>query len=352
MKKKTALLIVLLLMAAGGGYFIFTQSSAETSTKIEDNEGNSISYLSEKYGKSVLNTFNFDKQKITKSFKLNQDQDLYAVSYYHPIEKKTLIMNQQSEPYGYQVYMQNPTGIQKLGFLENSIQEALYTDEFAYVLVYSRDAGQSVKLNQYKLDNWEKPVQTWEIPGSPKRMLANHESGKIFILTAEAGTAMHTLDEKSGELTSKVIAEDPYDLNASVIDGKLWILPREKLDSSGMKSKNNQAVRSVMQLDTETGETLQTAKTKHPPKFMAQDSNYTYIISGTPNSSYLELYEHKNMNKRIGTVKLKADAINGFVSTESGNFLFTNKGVFKAEGTKVQSAADEEISPKTDLRIH
>ncbi|MGP7818809.1 hypothetical protein [Niallia sp. 01092] len=350
MKKNFIFLTILFILISIVLVYLF-KSDIDYNTKIKNNEGSSISYLSEEDKVPVLKVFNFNQEKLTKKYKIKKEQDLYSSTFYSGTEKKTVVITQQLEPYGYQVFVQTQDEIKKIGNIKEAVHEVVFADNYLYALVYSPNSIKGVNLKKYKITDLEKPIKTWSIEGNPERMLIDQKLNKIYILTVNNNTLLYSLDYKIDNLQNVKLLNRAFDLNATIDNGQLWLLLRETLENQNDKSKNkNKESKIILQYDIEKQEFINKINTEYQPKFMQLDNNQIYIISGTPNSSYLEQYDKKNLsNTKKEVIKLKADNINGFIHKK---YIFSNKGVYKIEDGNVKQIIEENVSPNIDLVIH
>lgn len=350
MKRKKLWIISLLLCGLTVIYFSFFRSDIETSTKIKNNNGNSISYLSEENDQSVLKVFNFNQERVTKKLKIKQEKDIYSTSYYNPVENKTLVITQQIEPYGYQVYLQDQFKFQKLGLLKERVQEVVFNNNYIYALVYSNGATFSAELKKFKFNQLEKPLKTWKIEGAPEKLLLNIESDEIYILARTNKTLLYSL-KKNEQIVSKEIFDQGYDLNAYFEEGDLWILAREILINTNEKSKRNKKIESLYIIDPTNGALKKEIHTKNQPKFIQMDENRIYVITGTSNSSFLEIFDNETFQSEK-VLKIEAEAIYGFISVSNGEYIFTNRGIIKIQQKNLKNIVEDKVSPYTDLIIN
>lgn len=348
MKKKIIFLVLAcLLLGAILTYFFFTGTKNTVGSSIEKNSGNSIAYLSEDNQKQVIKVFNFNQEKFTKVLQIKQERDPYSTSYYNQKEKKTVVVTQQMLPYGYQVYLQNPSDIQNLGLLEERVHEVIFNKEYLYALVYADD--NSVYLKKFNLKNLDKPLKAWKLEGDPERLILDEDSDKIYILMRTNKTILYSL-ENGETLKQKEILEQGYDLNATIEEEKLWILPREILDNIKVKSKKNKEVKYIYCVNLPNLEINSKIPTKYPPKFIQVDKEKIYVITGTPNESFLEIYNRQTYeNEKI--LELHLNTIYGFVNMKNENYIFANNGIFKVKQNHLEKVLKEDISSNTDFVI-
>lgn len=351
MRKKYVFSIILLaLIACFTIYFLLFSSNIEENPEISDNPGKSISYLSEEDEKSVLKVFNFDQEKIKKIYKLNPEEDIYSSSFYNTKENLSVISTQQSDPYGYNFFLQDAQKIKKIGFINQSVQDVIVNKDFLYVIVYSVDKTSGVQLRKYKLTDLKKPLKAWDIKGDPERMVLDYKNDDVYILMANDSTFLYRLDNKTNHLDKKELFDKEFDLDATINSDKLWLLLREELSDRNTKNQQKIEKTSLVVYDLNTDKKLKTITTKFQPKFIQFVHEKIYVISGTSNNSYLEIYNTNNNNPKLKKViNLKADTINGF---NKGKYIFSNNGIFKIENNSVRLISKDSVSPKTDLIMH
>ncbi|MFS0657147.1 YncE family protein [Bacillus sp. 179-C3.3 HS] len=319
--------------------------------KLQNNSGDSLSYLSEFKGSPTINVFNFENEKIIKKFKIPKEKDLYSSTAYHKNQKKSVIVTQQLEPYGYQVFIQDENEIKKIGLIKEPIHEAIVLNNYLYVLVYLPNQNNKVTLKKYDVSNIEKPIKSWSLNGLPERMLVDELSNNIYILTVDNNTALFTLNTNTEELKKTQVFDKPYDLNAFLKEGELWLLLQEQLTDMNIKSQKGKIpTRLVMSYNLKNKKVEKKLDTNYPPKFIQIDNNKVYVISGNSNTSYLEIYNTNSFSKESAEVlKLDIGNINGFINKK---YIFSDKGIYKIQNGAIKSIVDETISADLDLIIH
>ncbi|MGE6552940.1 hypothetical protein ACQKFK_29575 [Bacillus mycoides] len=328
-------------------YFSFFESDIETSSEIENNTGDSLTYISEVNNTQVLKVFNFNQEKFIKSLKIKQEKDPYSTSYFNSKEKKTIIITQQSDPYGYQVYLQDQSKVKSLGLLKERVEEVIFNKNYMYALVYSND--NSIHLKKFKLTQLDKPLKTWELEGDPERLLLDENTNNMYIITRTNKIFLYSL-KNDDQLQKNEILEHGYDLNAFIEENNLWVLPREMLDNVNVKSEKNKEVKSLIIVDLLNGRIKKEIPTKYQPKFIQVDKERVYVITGTPNESFLEIYSRKTYEiEKI--IEVNASAIYGFVDANNGKYIFTDRGIFKVQQTHLNKVTTESISSNIDLII-
>lgn len=320
-------------------------------TQLQNNSGESISYLSEDKGVPMINVFNFNKEEIIKKFKIQKEKDLYSSTTYNEKQKKSVVVTQQLEPYGYQIFVQDQDEIKKIGLIKEPIHEAMIINNYLYVLAYPPNQANKVTLNKYNIDNIEKPIESWSLKGLPERMLFDETSNNIHILTINNNTILYSLNTKSQKLRMTQVFDKAYDLNAFLKNGELWLLLQEEIMDLNIKSqKEKKPVKLIMTYNFIKNKLEKKIDTTYPPKFMQFDNNKLYIISGTSNTSYLEIYNTNSFSKPNAEVlKLDVGNINGFMNKK---YIFSDKGVFKIQNGTIKRVIKENTSSDIDLLIN
>lgn len=122
------------------------------------------------------------------------------------------------------------------------------------------------------------------------------------------------------------------------------------MDINIKSQKEKKPVKLIMTYNFIKNKLEKKIDTTYPPKFMQFDNNKLYIISGTSNTSYLEIYNTNSFSKPNAEVlKLDVGNINGFMNKK---YIFSDKGVFKIQNGTIKRVIKENTSSDIDLLIN
>ena len=80
------------------------------------------------------------------------------------------------------------------------------------------------------------------------------------------------------------------------------------------------------------------------------DKEKIYVITGTPNESFLEIYNRQTyQNEKI--LELHLNTIYGFINMQNEKYIFANNGIFKVKQNHLEKVLKEDISSNTDFVI-
>lgn len=318
-----------------------TNNKIDTDGEIQGNEGLSMSYLAQEKKNVVINVFNFDQQKVVKRMQSNAnivDNGFcpVGISYYNPIERKTLLLSNNEKPEGYQVYLQDQTEIKKLGLLKSRCTGAVFHGNELYAIVYQDDV--TCEIHKYTLSNLDRPLQTWRLMGDPQKILLDHETKNVYVLCAERGKrTVLTRISLSGDCTHKELFAQAYHLDATIANNCIGIACNHIL---GTSEENSTDSRDVFVYNLRSNKVEKAFLAEYSPKKILLDGEGVYLISRKNITDCVERVNWKT-GKREKTTKLpEGTGVFGFVANPKGQFIFTNTGILCLKGEKYNVCVD------------
>jgi hypothetical protein len=193
------------------------------------------------------------------------------------------------------------------------------------------------------LDRAEK---AWEFKGKLERLVMDHESGNVFAICRDAHkTTLVTIDPK-GNTTQKELLSKPYQLDATVANGKVWIACNQVFEGSKQKD-----VTDVFAYDMKTEKIEKKLSTDYAPTHIQVVGDMMYAISGSNEPTFLESRNVKTGKSKKRMI-LRMKNIFGFVANGKGQFVFADAGVFQAENTGMKMNTEfEERSDSMQRKI-
>lgn len=346
LKRFLVLCIMILAVPLSG----CTKNQIDTHGKITGNEGASVSYLSQLDKEVVIKVFNFDQKKVIKTMQSNAKIENNGfcptgISYYNPVEKKTLLFSNNEKPDGYQVYVQDQTEVKKLGLVRGNVSGAVFQGNILYAVVYQNT--DSCEIRKYQLSNIDRPLQAWKIKGDPQKILMDHETGTVYALSAETekNRTYLTTITPSGTCIQKELFTRAYHLDATINKNKIWIACNCILEEKAEKSID---VKDIFVYDLKTDKIEKKFSTEHPPKTIKVNDEMIYLISQKNITEYVEYLNWKTGARSKTTELEDGTKVFGFVLNKNGKFLFTSRGVFTLINGNERKVTDESYQGPQD----
>jgi hypothetical protein len=294
-------------------------------------------------GKNTVSLFDFEEGKVTDQVKLSISPEFpYGTTSINPVEETTLTMI-QNEGEGYNYYLQSNKSFKKIGKMNDPVFGGVYTKKHIYTIVYNEE---KVLLKEMDPESF-KAVNEWELKGDPEAIVADYETGTVYALSRTDHILLYTLEDQ--KITEKQLLDDSYEVNAQFIDEQLIVSISQLVRSNGKETDNKEEKRIVF-YDTEREEFTDSYTTKHPPKYVVPMEGELIVISGTPNSNYLETIN--DQNKVTSSSELKTQEIFGLASYKDQNYLVARDGVYKVNNQQITLIDKNEIPDSVDLSIH
>lgn len=298
----------------------------------------SIHYLN---GKDSVSFFDFEKGK-TDQINLDLSSEYpYGITSRNPVEEKTLTMIQNDDD-GYQYYLQSGETFDEIGKTDTPAFGGVYTKDRIYTIVYEKD---KVILKELEPESF-KEKNRWELKGAPEAITADYETGTVYALSRTDSILLYTL--KDGTITENQLLDDTYEVNAQFEDDNLIVSINQLVRSNGKETDNKEEKRIAI-YDTKREEIIDTYTTEHPPKYVVQDDGGLLVISGTPNSNFLETIN--DQKKSASSTELKTREVFGITSYKDKSYIFARDGVYKVSNRDITLVNKNEIPDSVDLSI-
>jgi hypothetical protein len=299
----------------------------------------SIHYLD---GKDTVSQFDFEKRKVTDQLKLSTSSEFpYGTTSINPVEEKTLTMIQNRDE-GYHYYLQSDQSFKEIGKMDAPVFGGIYTKDRIYTIVYEKE---KVLLKEINPETFNE-VNEWELKGEPEAIVADYETGTVYALSRTDHILLYTL--KGQKIKEKQLLDDKYEVNAQFNNNQLIVSISQLVRSNGKKTDNKEEKKIVF-YDTESEEITDSFITGHPPKYVVPQEGELLVISGTPNSNYLETIN--DQNKVTSSRELKTQEIFGLTSYQDKNYLVARDGVYALNNHQITLVDKNEIPDSVDLSI-
>ncbi|KSU60354.1 hypothetical protein AS034_16045 [[Bacillus] enclensis] len=298
----------------------------------------SIHYLN---GKDSVSLFDFENGN-TNQLKLDVlSESPYGTTSRNPVEEKTLTMIQDDKK-GYQYYLQSGEAFIEIGKVDTPVFGGVYTKDRIYTIVYEKEKAILKEIDP----NSFKKVNEWELNGYPEAITADYETGTVYMLSRTDSILLYTL--KDGNIKKKQLLDDTYEVNAQFDDDQLIISINQLVRNNG-KETNNKEVKEIAVYDTKSEEIIETYTTEHPPKYVVPSGNEMLVISGTPNSNFIETIN--NQNKVTSSSELKTREVFGITPYKNDYYVISRDGIYKADNNQLTLIEKNEVPDSVDLSI-